>query len=116
MDLGADIHDSSKTNNDDAEQTESIVDNDVEQNDVSQNIIQGLQNKTVSKNVGMENAVETTNVSGETTIINLGKDVSIQGGVEMNNATPLEGSSVILGEQDIVHDGDDQGSNSEEVE
>ncbi len=34
----------------------------------------------------------------------------------MNNATPLEGSSVILREQDIVHDGDDQVSNYEEVE
>jgi hypothetical protein len=34
----------------------------------------------------------------------------------MNNATPLEGSSVILGEQDFVLDGDDQTSNSEEVE
>jgi hypothetical protein len=49
----------------------------------------------------------------------------------MNNATPLEGSSVILGEQNIVHDGvtfiqdlltsvdfindEDQASNSEEV-
>ena len=29
------IHDSSKTNDDNAEQIESIVDNDVEQNDVS---------------------------------------------------------------------------------
>jgi hypothetical protein len=64
----------------------------------------------------MEKAVETTNVSGETTIIDLGKEISIQGGVEMNNATPLEGSSVILGEQDIVHNGDDQASNSEDVE
>jgi hypothetical protein len=45
-----------------------------------------------------------------------GKDLSIQGDVEMNNATPLEGSSVILGKQDIVLDGDDQMSNSEEVE
>jgi hypothetical protein len=34
----------------------------------------------------------------------------------MNNATLLEGSSVILGEQDIVLNGDDQMSNSEEVE
>jgi hypothetical protein len=34
----------------------------------------------------------------------------------MNNATLLEGSSVILREQDIVIDGDDQMSNSEEVE
>jgi hypothetical protein len=36
------IHDSSNTNDGNAEQTESIVDDDVEQNDVSQNIIQGL--------------------------------------------------------------------------
>ncbi len=34
----------------------------------------------------------------------------------MNNATLLEGNSLILGEQDIVLDGDDQTSNSEEVE
>ncbi len=40
------IHDSSKTNDANAEQTNSIVDDDVEQNEVSQNIIQGLQNKT----------------------------------------------------------------------
>ncbi len=109
------IHDSSKTNDGNAEQTESIVDDDVEQ-DVSQNIIQGLQNKTVSKDVGMEKAIETTNLCGETTIIDLGKDLSIQGSVEMNNATPLEGSSLILGEQNIVHNDDDQASNFEEVE
>ncbi len=71
------IHDSSKINDGNAEQTESIVDDDVEQNDVSQNIIQGLQNKTVSKDVGMEKADETTNVCKETTIIDLGKDLSI---------------------------------------
>jgi hypothetical protein len=35
-------------------------------------------------------------IDGETTIIDLGKDLSIQGGVEMNNATPLEGRSVII--------------------
>ncbi len=39
------IHDSSKTNDGNAEQTEPIVDDDVEQSDVSQNIIQGLQTK-----------------------------------------------------------------------
>ena len=39
------IHDSSKTNDANAEQTESMVDDDVEQNDVPQNIIQGLQKK-----------------------------------------------------------------------
>jgi hypothetical protein len=62
----------------------------------------------------MKKAYETTNVNGETSFIDPGKDLSIQGGVEMNNATPLEGSSVILGEQDIVLDGDGQMSNSEE--
>jgi hypothetical protein len=46
----------------------------------------------------MEKADETTNVNGETSFIDPGKDSSIQGGVEMNNATPLEGSSVIFGE------------------
>ncbi len=66
--------------------------------------------------VGMEKADETTNVNGETSFIDPGKDLSIQGGVEINNATTLEGSSVILGEQDIVLDGDDQTSNSEEFE
>ncbi len=64
----------------------------------------------------MEKADETTNVNGETSFIDPGMDLSIQGGVEMNNETPLEGSSVILGEQDVVQDGDDQASNSEEVE
>jgi hypothetical protein len=37
------IHGSSKTNDGNNEQTESSVDDDVEQNDVPQNIIQGLQ-------------------------------------------------------------------------
>ncbi len=54
------IHDSSKTNDGNAEQTDSIVDDNVEQKDVSQNIIQGLQNITVSEDVGMEKADETT--------------------------------------------------------
>jgi hypothetical protein len=91
----------------------------------------------------MEKADETMDASGhankdcddridkETTIIDLGKDLSIQGGVEMNDATPMEGSSVIIGEQNIVQDGvtfiqdlltmvvfnndEDQASNSEEV-
>jgi hypothetical protein len=53
-----------------------MMDDDVEQNDVSQNIIQGLQNKTVSNDVGMEKADE------------------------------IKGSSVILGEQNIVHNGE----------
>ncbi len=57
----------------------------------------------------MEKADETSNVNGETSFIDPGKDLSIQGGVETNNA-------VIHGEQDIVLDGDDQTSNSEEFE
>jgi hypothetical protein len=100
------IHDSSKTNDGNAEQIDSILDDDVEQNDTSQNIIQGLQDKTISKDAGMEKADETTNVSGETTFIHPGKELSIQGGVEMNNATTLEGTSVILGEQNIEQDGE----------
>ncbi len=63
-----------KTNDANAEQTNSNVDDDVEQNEVSQNIIQGLHNKTVSNDVGIEKADE------------------------------MEGSSVILGQQNIVHD------------
>jgi hypothetical protein len=53
------IHDSSKTNDANAEQTESMVDDDVEQNDVSQNLSQGLQKKTVNDDVEMEKADET---------------------------------------------------------
>jgi hypothetical protein len=44
-------------------------------------------------------------IDGETTIIDLGKDLFIQGVVEMNDATTMEGSSVIIGEQNIVQDG-----------
>jgi hypothetical protein len=39
------VHDSSKINDANAKQTESMVDDDVEQNDASQNNIQGLQKK-----------------------------------------------------------------------
>ncbi len=45
------IHDSSKTNDANAEQKESMFDDNVEQNDVPQNIIQGLQKETVSDDV-----------------------------------------------------------------
>jgi hypothetical protein len=120
-----------------------MVDDDVEQNDVSQKIIQGLQKETVSDDVEIKKADETTDASGhvnkdcddridgENTIIDQSKDLSIQGGVEMNDATPMEDSSVIIGEQNIVQDGlnfvqdllttldfindEDQASNSEEV-
>jgi hypothetical protein len=91
----------------------------------------------------MEKTDETTDASGhvnkdcdgrfdgENTIIDQGKDLSIQGGVEMNDATLMEGSLVIIGEQNIEQDGvtliqellttvdfnndKDQASNSEEV-
>jgi hypothetical protein len=54
------IHDSSKTNDANAEKTESMVDDDVEQNDVSTTIDQGLQEGTVSDDVEMEKADKTT--------------------------------------------------------
>ncbi len=54
----------------------------------------------------MEKADETTNVNGETSFIDTGKELSLQGGVEMNNATSLEGISVILEEQNIEQDGE----------
>jgi hypothetical protein len=65
----------------------------------------------------MEKADETTDASGhvnkdcddrideQNTIIDQGKDFSSHGGVEMNDANPMEGGSVIIGEQNIVHDG-----------
>jgi hypothetical protein len=101
----ANIHGSSKTNDGNNEQTESSVDDDVEQNDVFPKNILGLQKETVSKYFGMENAEKTTNVCRDTTISDLGNDLSIQGDVEMNNATLLEGSSVIFGDQNLVQDG-----------
>ncbi len=128
------IHYNSKTNDVNAEQTESMVDDDNEHNDVSQNIIQGLQKETVSDDIEMEKANETTDATGcankdcddrideENTIMEQGKDLSIQDGVEMNDATPIEGGSVIIGEQNIVQDGltdfnnhEDQELNHEEV-
>jgi hypothetical protein len=118
-----------------AEPTESMVDDDVDHNDVSQNIIQSLQKDTVSDDVEMEKADETTDATGhvnkdcddrideENTIINQGKDLSIQDGVETNDATPMEGGSVIIGEQNSVKDGltdfdnhEDQALNHEEDE
>jgi hypothetical protein len=79
----------------------------------------------------MEKADETTNVNGETSFIDPGKELSLQGGVEMNNATSLEGNSVILEQQNIEQDrvtliqdlltmvdfnnDEDQASNSKEV-
>jgi hypothetical protein len=129
------IHDSSKTIDANAEQTESMVDDYVEHNDVSQNIIQGLQQETVSDDVKMEKADETTSATGhvnkdcddkineENTIIDQGKDLSIQDGVETNDRTPMEGGSVIIEEQNIVKDGltdfnnhEDEVSNHKEVE
>jgi hypothetical protein len=59
------IHDSSKTNDANAEQTESMVDDDVEQSDVSTNINQGLQKETASNDVEMEKADKTTDGFGD---------------------------------------------------
>jgi hypothetical protein len=46
------IHDSSKINDGNAEQTESMVDDDVEQNDVFQNIIKAYKTKLLVRMLG----------------------------------------------------------------
>ncbi len=81
------IHDCSKTIDTNAEQTESMVDDDF----VSQK----------------ESPVQCTHDCEEANIVDkaTGKDLSIQGGVKMNDATQLKGSSVIFGEQIIIQDG-----------
>ncbi len=84
------IHGSSKINDGNNEQTESIVENDVEKMMYPKILFKAYKMKLLAKDVGMENADETTNVCRETTISDLGKDLSIQGGVEMKNATPSE--------------------------
>ncbi len=93
-----------------------MVDDDVEQNDVSTNINQDLQKETDSDDVEMEKADKTTDAFGhvnkdcddrideENTIIDQRRDLSIQDGVEMNDATPMEGGSVNIGELNIVQD------------
>jgi hypothetical protein len=70
------IHDSSKTNNANAEQTESMVDDNVDQNDESQNLCQGLQKETVSIDIKKEKADETTAASG---LVNTDCDDRIDG-------------------------------------
>jgi hypothetical protein len=64
----------------------------------------------------MEKADKTTDAFGhvnkdcddrideENTIIDQRRDLSIQDGVEMNDATPMEGGSVNIGELNIVQD------------
>jgi hypothetical protein len=100
-----------------AELTESIFDNHVEDNDISQNTIQSSQKEIFNDDVEMEKADETTDATGhvnkdcddrideEHTIIDQGKDLSVQDCVEMNDPTQMEGGSVIIGEQNIVQDG-----------
>jgi hypothetical protein len=58
------IHDGYKANDANAEQTESIVDDVVEMNDLSTTIDQGLQEETVSDNVEMDKADKTTDAFG----------------------------------------------------
>ncbi len=70
-------------------------------------LFKAYKTKLLVRMLGWKKQMRRPNVNGETSFIDPGKDLSIQGGVKMNNATPLEGSSVILGEQDIVHDVDD---------
>ncbi len=129
------IHDSSKTNDANTAQTQSMVDDDVEQNDVSTNNNQGLQKETVSDDVEIEKADKTTDAFGhvntdcddridEENTIDQGRDLSIQDGAEMNDAsiiieheiqeenvspiqtnTPMQGGSLNIGEQNIVQGG-----------
>ncbi len=56
------IHDGSKTHH--AEQTESTVDDDVEMNDVSMTIEQGLQVEAVCDSVEVDKADKTTDAYG----------------------------------------------------
>ncbi len=58
------IHNSYKTNDANAEQTKFMVDDDVEQNDLSTNINQGLQKESVSDDVEIEKADKTTDAFG----------------------------------------------------
>ncbi len=112
------------------------MDYDVEHNNISQKELQ-IQCAHDSEEVNTVDKATNVNkdcddrMDRETTIIDLGKDLSIQSHVEMNNATPLEGSSVIIDKQNIVQDGvdfiqdllttvdfnnsEDQRSDSEEV-
>jgi hypothetical protein len=78
-----------------------MVDDDVQHNDVSQHIIQGLQKETVGNDVVMKKADKTTDATGnvnkdcddrtdeKNTIIHQGKDLSIQDGVEMYDASTI---------------------------
>jgi hypothetical protein len=61
------IHDSFKTNDANAGKTESLVGDDVEKNDVSTTIDQGLQEETVSDDVEMDNADRITDTFGHST-------------------------------------------------
>jgi hypothetical protein len=101
VDEPAIIDDSSKTNDANAEQTQSMVDDDVEQNDLSTNINQDLQKDTISDDVEMEKPDKTTDAFGhvdtdcddrideENTVIDQGRDLSIQDGAEMNDASTI---------------------------
>ncbi len=95
------IHGGSKTNDANTEQTESMVDDDVEMNDLSTTIDQGLQEETVSDNVEMDKADKTTDAFGHVsidsddriyegnTIISQGRDFFMQDGVERNDASTI---------------------------
>jgi hypothetical protein len=83
------IHEGSETNDANAKQPESIVDNDVEMNDISTTIEQGLQEEAVFDSVEMDKVDKTTDAFGHSstdsddkinernTIIDQGRDFFI---------------------------------------
>ncbi len=84
------IHDGSKTNDANAEQTKSMLDDDFEMNDVSTTIEQDLQVEAVCDSVEIDKANKTTDANGHASTdsddrinvgnitINEGRDFMIQ--------------------------------------
>ncbi len=100
------IHDDSKTNDSNAEQTELMVDDDFEKNDASTTIEQDLQVEAVCDSVEVDKADKTTDAYGHASTdsddrINVGnvandegRDSMIQDGLEMNDASMIIGQEL----------------------
>jgi hypothetical protein len=95
------IHDGPKTNDANVKQTESMIDDDVEMNDVFTTIEQGLQEEAVCDSVEMDTRDKTTDAYGHASTdsddrinegniaIDQGRDFLIQDGVEMNDVSTI---------------------------
>jgi hypothetical protein len=100
------IHDSSKTNDANAEQTELMVDDDFEMNDASPTIEQYLQVEAVRDSVEMDKADKATDAYGHAstdsddgiTVGNIAiderRDLMIQDGLNMNDASMIFGQEL----------------------